>query len=65
MLILSVLMVLCIILFLISLYIAIQYKKNSYGRDNQDLNNAVTVTVLFGIAIMALFFFMLHVRGIL
>lgn len=65
MLILSVLMALCIILFFISLYIARQYKKNSYGRDNQDLNNAVTVTVLFGIAIMALFFFMLHVRGIL
>lgn len=62
---LSVLMALSIILFFISLYVARQYKKNSYCRDNQDLNNAITVTVLFGIAILALFFFMLHVRGIL
>ena len=65
MLILSVLMALCIILFFISLYIARQYKKNSYCRDNEDLTNAVVVTVFFGIAIIVLFFFMLHVRGIL
>lgn len=62
---LSVLMALCIILFFISLYVARQYKKNSYCRDNEDLTNAVVVTVFFGIAIIVLFFFMLHARGIL